>query len=142
MVPVARVLCHPFLPRQTQLRAAFDAIDTSGDGSLDAGELLSLFNRLADDDCEEEEPKVVSPGLIANLIRLADDDGSGTIEWAEFIKIFRILGKMQMKQAIHNQHTIIEAKTRHQRISVYHYSSNGEFSMDIGRNRSVKRWVG
>jgi len=81
-------------PEEVELRAAFDAIDTSGDGSLDAEELVDLFGRLA-----EEDAAPITPGLIANLIRLADDDGNGTIEWAEFLKIFKILGKMQRKQA-------------------------------------------
>jgi hypothetical protein len=36
----------------------------------------------------------LDPTIVPNLIRLADDDGNGTIEWPEFLKIFQILHKM------------------------------------------------
>ena len=49
------------------LRARFDEIDSSGDGSLDEDELLQVFEALG---------SPVTPNLIANLIRLADDDGA------------------------------------------------------------------
>jgi len=35
----------------------------------------------------------VKKGTIANLVRLADDDGNGTIEWDEFSKIFEVAAK-------------------------------------------------
>ena len=49
------------------LRARFDEIDSSGDGSLDEDELLQVFEALGSPG---------TPHLIANLIRLADDDGA------------------------------------------------------------------
>eukprot|EP00747_Dinoflagellata_sp_TGD_P127162 gnl/TRDRNA2_/TRDRNA2_174371_c0_seq30.p1 gnl/TRDRNA2_/TRDRNA2_174371_c0~~gnl/TRDRNA2_/TRDRNA2_174371_c0_seq30.p1 ORF type:complete len:534 (+),score=128.57 gnl/TRDRNA2_/TRDRNA2_174371_c0_seq30:39-1604(+) len=64
------------------LRREFEAMDTSGDGSLDADELLTVFNRLGKD---------VKRGTIANLVRLADADGNGTIEWPEFKTIFEVI---------------------------------------------------
>jgi len=54
---------------------------TSGDGSLDTDELHEVFKRLGKD---------VKKGTIANLIRLADEDGNGTIEWNEFLKVFEV----------------------------------------------------
>jgi len=63
------------------LRREFQAMDTSGDGSLDADELHEVFKRLGKD---------VKKGTIANLIRLADEDGNGTIEWNEFSKVFKV----------------------------------------------------
>eukprot|EP00747_Dinoflagellata_sp_TGD_P149756 gnl/TRDRNA2_/TRDRNA2_177051_c9_seq4.p1 gnl/TRDRNA2_/TRDRNA2_177051_c9~~gnl/TRDRNA2_/TRDRNA2_177051_c9_seq4.p1 ORF type:complete len:492 (-),score=130.18 gnl/TRDRNA2_/TRDRNA2_177051_c9_seq4:228-1523(-) len=69
---------------EEKLRQEFDAIDVSGDGSLDSDELQECFQRLG---------KKVNKGTIANLIRLADDDGNGTIEWPEFYNIFKVLGK-------------------------------------------------
>ena len=103
------------------LRARFDEIDSSGDGSLDEDELLQVFEALG---------SPVTPNLIANLIRLADDDGAfllncstgpaglvrhskrnafvltpllpssgnGTIEWPEFLKIFQVLERMEEKE--------------------------------------------
>ena len=53
---------------------------------MDEEELLAVFQRLGIED--------VSPSTIANVIRLADDDGNGTIEWPEFLKIFKVLNKM------------------------------------------------
>merc|ERR1719171_2177127 len=66
------------------LRHEFDAIDTSGDGSLDADELLAVFQKLGKD---------VKKGTITNLVRLADEDGNGTIEWEEFAKIFEVAAR-------------------------------------------------
>merc|ERR1712048_898849 len=64
------------------LRQEFEAIDTSGDGSLDADELTEVFRKLG------KEPKKIT---ISNLVRLADTDGNNTIEWEEFAQIFEIL---------------------------------------------------
>jgi len=65
-----------------KLKQQFDMMDASGDGSLDADELHAVFRKLGKD---------VKKGTISNLIRLADEDGNGTIEWSEFAKIFEIV---------------------------------------------------
>lgn len=64
------------------LKKEFAAIDTSGDGSLDADELAEVFRKLG------KEPK---QSTLSNLVRLADTDGNGTIEWDEFAQIFEVL---------------------------------------------------
>jgi hypothetical protein len=74
---------------EEELRKEFDAIDTSGDGSLDPDELAAVFSRLGTD---------VKKGTIANLVRLADDDGNGTIEWEEFSNIFRVVREFRKKK--------------------------------------------
>jgi pyruvate/2-oxoglutarate dehydrogenase complex dihydrolipoamide dehydrogenase (E3) component len=71
------------------LRKQFDEIDTDGSGSLEADELHAVFKRLGKD---------VKHGTIANLIRLADDNGNGTIEFHEFWKIFEVVAKFVAKQ--------------------------------------------
>jgi NAD(P) transhydrogenase len=68
------------------MRREFDSMDTSGDGSLDADELFAVFKKLG---------KEVKKGTIANLVRLADEDGNGTIEWDEFAKIFEVVREMR-----------------------------------------------
>lgn len=74
---------------EENLRREFDAMDTSGDGSLDADELFAVFKKLGKD---------VKKGTIANLVRLADEDGNGTIEWEEFSKIFEVVADMRKHQ--------------------------------------------
>jgi len=64
------------------LREEFRAMDTSGDGSLDADELTEVFTRLG---------KTPKKSTINNLVRLADTDGNGTIEWEEFEKVLEIM---------------------------------------------------
>mmetsp|Transcript_49615 Transcript_49615/g.67625 ORF Transcript_49615/g.67625 Transcript_49615/m.67625 type:complete len:607 (-) Transcript_49615:430-2250(-) len=71
-------------PNQEALRKEFQAMNTSGDGSLNADELYDVFKRLGKD---------VKKGTIANLVRLADADGNGTIEWDEFAQIFEASAK-------------------------------------------------
>jgi Ca2+-binding EF-hand superfamily protein len=60
------------------LKAKFAEIDADGSGALDAAELAALFEGLG---------KPVSVGTLANLLRLSDADGSGTIDYDEFEKI-------------------------------------------------------
>lgn len=74
---------------EEELKAQFDSIDSSGDGSLDDDELLAVFEKIGAAGIEES--------TVANLIRLSDDDGNGTIEWPEFQKIFKMLKKMEEK---------------------------------------------
>jgi len=69
-----------------ELRERFEAIDTSGDGSLDEEELMVVLKDMGAD---------VHPSIVTNLIALADDDGNGTIEWPEFEKIFKVLASME-----------------------------------------------
>jgi len=76
---------------EEELKAQFDSIDSSGDGSLDDDELLAVFEKIGAAGIEES--------TVANLIRLSDDDGNGTIEWPEFQKIFKMLKKMEAKAA-------------------------------------------
>merc|ERR1712187_862654 len=64
------------------LKEEFCRMDTSGDVSLDADELTEVFKRLG------KEPK---KSTIVNLVRLADTDGNGTIEWEEFEQIFEVI---------------------------------------------------
>lgn len=76
---------------ETELRHEFDAMDTSGEGSLDADELHAVFTSLGKD---------VKRGTIANLVRLADEDGSGTIEWDEFWKIFKVVNGLKARKQV------------------------------------------
>ena len=85
---------------EAELKKRFDAIDTSGDGSLDAEELGEVFKSLGTD---------ASPTLVANLVRLADADGNGTIEWDEFLSIFKVLEKMKANQAAEREEKLVGA---------------------------------
>jgi len=64
------------------LKAEFSAMDTSGDGSLNPEELTAVFTKLG---------KTPKKSTINNLVRLADTDGNGTIEWEEFEQIFEVI---------------------------------------------------
>ena len=62
------------------LRAKFDELDTDKSGQLDAEELAAVFKGTG---------KEVSVGTLANMLRLADDDGTGSISFEEFEKIIQ-----------------------------------------------------
>ena len=47
-------------------------------GSLDANELTAVFTQCG---------KTVSVGTVSNMLRLADEDGTGTISFEEFATI-------------------------------------------------------
>jgi len=71
------------------LRGRFDEIDTSGDGSLDEEELLTVFTNMGHE---------VTESAIAQLMHIADEDGNGTLEWDEFFALFQMLQKLAQKQ--------------------------------------------
>lgn len=62
---------------QLKLTAAFKALDTNNDGKLSTGELLLGFKELY----PEEEAKE----KVAELLKSADVDGSGFVEYSEFL---------------------------------------------------------
>jgi len=68
------------------LREKFDAIDIDGSGELDEDEMRLLF---------ESFGRPVSKRIIANIMRLTDLDGNGTIDFGEFMNVFN---KMTPKQ--------------------------------------------
>ena len=57
----------------TSLRDKFNEIDSDGSGQLDAEELGKLIP--------------VSVGMLSNMVRLADKEGTGTISFEEFAEI-------------------------------------------------------
>ena len=63
------------------LRRKFEDIDVNGDGSLNVDEMTALLKELG--------ARNISPGNVVNLVRLADEDNSGTIEYEEFEAIVR-----------------------------------------------------
>lgn len=65
---------------RAKLRAAFNAVDTDGSGTLDADELVKMCDDL-DLDIEREE--------IEDLLNRQDDDGSGEIDFEEFVAAMR-----------------------------------------------------
>jgi NAD(P) transhydrogenase len=64
------------------LRAKFNELDTNGNGQLDAEELSAVFKAVG---------REVSLGMLTNMLRLADEDGSGSISFDEFAAIIAAL---------------------------------------------------
>jgi len=60
---------------ENYLRKKFDEIDEDGSGELDEDEMRALFASMG---------RPVSKRIIANIMRLSDLDGNGTIDWEEF----------------------------------------------------------
>lgn len=60
------------------LRHTFDGMDADGSGALEVGEVLEVMRKLGGGG------KALTRGSVANLVRLADDDGSGSIDYQEF----------------------------------------------------------
>jgi len=64
----------------------FDEIDEDGSGELDADELFACFQKMG---------TPIERGTVENLMRLSDADGSGTIDWEEFRRIFKAIKSVQ-----------------------------------------------
>ena len=64
------------------LREKFDELDTNKNGQLDAEELHAVFKGMG---------KQISVGTISNMLRLADDDNSGSISFEEFSQIIQAI---------------------------------------------------
>ena len=61
-----------------EFRECFNAFDKDGGGSIDAEELEALMKSLG------QEP---SPAELEKMVKLADADGSGDIDFAEFVTL-------------------------------------------------------
>lgn len=75
---------------EAKLRQRFDEIDVNGNGEIDEEELRAVFVKLGLDGLQ--------PSVIPNLIRLTDDDGKETIGWPEFLKVFKVLERIEQTQ--------------------------------------------
>ncbi len=63
-----------------EYRRAFDAIDSSGDGTLNGSEISELFRSLG---------QPISPAKLAKLMEATDRDTNGRLDFFEFLGIFR-----------------------------------------------------
>lgn len=63
-----------------EYRQAFEAIDSSGDGTINGGELSRVFQALG---------QPIKPEKLAKLMDTVDRDMNGRVSWTEFIGIFR-----------------------------------------------------
>jgi len=61
-----------------EFREAFSLFDKDGDGTIDNEELGTVLRSLGNQPTDEE---------VEDMIREADEDGNGTIDFAEFIKM-------------------------------------------------------
>merc|ERR1712007_203333 len=70
--------------QQNDIKQAFELFDTDGSGSIDTKELKVAMRALGFEPKQEEINKMIGD---------VDDDGSGTIEYPEFLKMmtFKIL---------------------------------------------------
>ena len=59
------------------MRACFRSFDKNGDGKIDRRELDAVFRELG---------RVLPPNDIDRIISLADRDGSGTLDYDEFVQ--------------------------------------------------------
>jgi hypothetical protein len=66
--------------QKKKLKEAFELIDTDGSGSRDSKELFELFDTM---------DLKVNRSQIEEMVKELDDDGSGEIEFAEFMAIMR-----------------------------------------------------
>eukprot|EP00811_Abedinium_folium_P013464 NODE_22519_length_704_cov_15.064125.p2 GENE.NODE_22519_length_704_cov_15.064125~~NODE_22519_length_704_cov_15.064125.p2 ORF type:complete len:164 (+),score=62.27 NODE_22519_length_704_cov_15.064125:106-597(+) len=72
--------------QQNEIKQAFELFDTDGSGSIDTKELKVAMRALGFEPKQEEINKMIGD---------VDDDGSGTIEYPEFLKMmtFKILNR-------------------------------------------------
>ncbi len=66
------------------LRTTFNSLDTDGSGALEVDEVLSVMRTFGGDER-------LTRGAVANLVRLADENGNGSIDYEEFEGIARRL---------------------------------------------------
>ena len=61
----------------TELKAAFQAMDTNGDGQVTKDELKQLLAQLGE---------AVDDSVIDEMIKIADVNGDGKVDFNEFVK--------------------------------------------------------
>jgi Ca2+-binding EF-hand superfamily protein len=65
--------------QKEEFKKIFDAVDSNGNGTVDASELKNLIRA-----CIEEEP---DDAVMAEVMKQVDKDGSGTMDFAEFCQM-------------------------------------------------------
>ena len=97
-----------------EFREAFNAFDKDGGGSIDKAELMDLFRSLGQSPSEEELDK---------MVKCADADGTGDIDFCEFAVL--------MAHLMHSQDS---AAAKHQRLlsafAIFDDNGNGIISAD------------
>lgn len=79
---IAMGLMPPQNHKAATMRSVFREFDINGDGKIDKQELDQVFQSMG---------KVLSPDEINRIIRMADKDRSGTLDYEEFIE--QVFGK-------------------------------------------------
>lgn len=89
-LPTPKVSFHLSADEQTELRALFESADADRSGYLDLLELRQALKRWS---------RFVTPfsnGEVAKLVREFDVDGSGTIDFDEFVAIAEMLARQEL----------------------------------------------
>merc|ERR1711988_1730453 len=74
---------------KASLRAKFDEIDKDGSGEVDKEELKCLLK-----DCSGVDPSDIE---VDEMMELVDTDGSGTMDFDEFVNVYKKVQKGEVK---------------------------------------------
>lgn len=111
-----------------RIRGCFEAIDADGNGYIDAKEMSLAFQMVG---------IKATPATVKEAMAEVDVDGSGHMEWPEFLLLMSKFGKRQSMEAQFSEDRLVDL---HQAFSLFDLDGNG--ALDVQELGSVMRSVG
>merc|ERR1712232_1018636 len=87
-----------------KLRVDFDEFDSDKSGEVDSDELMPLINKVFPGIGQDPHHRP----LILEMIHEADEDGSGSLDFDDFLRLMRMVGDLEHKRMLQREEEVMD----------------------------------